>query len=161
MKPMTFIFCALIVFAGLLFAAVVWDSVHSLDSRLQAVALVDEQLQQSEKKLLRALDSLPTVPADIAEVKQQYLSAKLPGERHRQFHNLASATERALQADFKPDDPVRRRLSDDVEGVINRYRITEPDYLKAVEEYNSLSKSQRGSWAHRFSNYPLQLDAGL
>lgn len=141
---------AILVFAGLLAAALVWDAERGLRNTHELVLAHDREVQLQEERFFDVLAQIGRPVEDLDPLKRRFQQAQTTLEREAVFQELLTRIGQPQAAD--PADSVARRAADEYAGALNRRQIALRRYKEAVAQYDAHSRSWQGRLARHFSD---------
>lgn len=146
---------AILVFAGLLAAALVWDAERGLRNAHELVLAHDREVQLQEERFFDVLAQIGRPVEDVEPLKRRFQQAQTTGERETAFQELLVRLGQPQAAD--PADPVARRAADEYAGALNRRQIALRRYKEIAAQYDARSRGWQGRLARHFSDLPEQI----
>lgn len=143
---------AILMMLLLLGAAVAWDSVRYAAAGRHRVALVDEELQKHEARLLKLLAGHAQTSPDVQSAIAAYQGGGSPETRHAAYEQLVASFRKTMSNAIDPTNPLDRKFMDDIAGAINRREMAEKQYDDESAAYQRFLSSFRGSVAKAFSS---------
>ncbi|MCO6431434.1 MAG: hypothetical protein J5J00_11285 [Deltaproteobacteria bacterium] len=152
------IFILLIVVAVLFAVTFSIDSISGYKSALAALSEAEKEVARLETRYANLLKQDAALPSQVLDAIANHQAATNGASRRSSFDALEVLGQQYALETYSAENPVQRRLTDELAGALNRRTIAMQRYSELLNECNHFAASTQGSWAQLISGFPKRCD---
>ena len=141
---------ALLLMGVLLGTAVVRDCVRLAADRNNRVLVADGDMATQEIRLVDFLMNSPKTTPEVYAAISTFKTIKGRQARTQAFDALVASYRKTMSGKLDANNPLDRKLMDEVDGAINRRDVAQKRYDEEASDYLDFLQSWRGGIAKKF-----------
>jgi hypothetical protein len=142
---------AMLAMAILLGAAVAIDCVRLANDAAHRVELADAEMVKNEIRLVTQLEQSTKTTPDVHAAIENLKAIHDRPSRLAKYDSLVSSFRNTMSAKVDPNNPLDRKLMDDLAGAMNRRDVAQKQCDIELADYQAFINSWRGKVAQAMS----------